>query len=227
MENKFNSKNLKEIAESIINHTETLENICKKYNSDSRTIKFELLTYLQQEGNEQLLKEWLKTEPYKSKSGDIDYISVIKYILKNNSAIKDIREELEIPERTYTRNIAKLRDDKTIDGETGLTYSELMEIYERNKKNNQIYGDQEIIDKIQIQSDLGHYTRENKKIDKLINIIKDFEELILEGNSAEEAINLMQEERPGLTLKKLNVYQKEFSGISTQVYKNEEIELYK
>ena len=225
MENKFTSENLKQIVESIINSTDTLENVCKKFNCDSRTLKFELLTYLQQEGNEELLSSWLKTEPYKSKESDIDYIAIVKYIVGNNSSVKSVREELGIPERTYTRNIAKLRNDESIDEETGVSYKELIDIYDRNKKNNLTYSDYEILDKVNTRSGLELYTKEHKKIKKIENILKDFEEYIIAGNSEEQATLLMQEKYPDISLKKIHRYGKEYSGMSIQVYYNENKEI--
>ncbi len=226
MKKKLDSENLRHIAENLISHTETLEYICKKYSIDSRTIKFELLTYLQQKGNEKLLKDWLKIEPYKSKTTDVDYIAVIKHIIKTNCLVTSIIEKLEIPERTYRRNIAKLRSNETIDEETGLSYSELMELYDRYKTNTQIYGEQKIIDKIQIKSNLESSTREGKKIKKLENVIRTFEKYILKTNSEKEAIKLMQEEHPGITLRDITEYGKEYSGISTQIFYNKNREIY-
>ena len=220
METKFSSENLKEIAESIINYTDTLENVCKKYNCDSRTLKFELLTYLQQEGNEELLLNWLKTEPYKSKESDLDYIAVIKYIIKNDVLIKEIREELGVPERTYTRNIAKLRNNESIDEETGISYKELMEIYDRKKKNQLKYFDYDILDKIDTRSGLELYTKEHQKIKKLEQMLSEFQKHIIDGITEEEAVKLMQEKYPDISLSKIHRYGKEYSGMSTQVYYN-------
>ena len=227
MKNKFDFENLKEIAESIINNIDTLENVCKKYNCDSRTLKFELLTFLQQDGNEELLENWLKTEPYKSKESDIDYIDVIKYIVKNNVSAKSVREELGMPERTYTRNIAKLRDDESIDEETGISYKELMMLYDRNKKNKLKYTDCEILSKINIESGLELYTKEYKKIKKLENILNDFQKYIIDGKTEEQAIELMQEKYADISLREIHRYEKEYSGIGTQVYYNEKKEIFK
>ena len=214
MKNKFDEKNLRQIAEDIINHIKTLENICTEYSVDSRTIKFKLLTYLQQKGNEKLLKDWLETEPYKSRASDIDYITVIKYIIKEKTTVIEAREKLNIPERTYRRNIAKLRNNETIDNETGVSYSELMKLYDRYKENTQTYADQKIINKIQSQI-------------KLENIIRTFEKYILETHSEKEAIELMQEEYPGISLRDITEYGKEYSGISTQIFNNKNREIYK
>lgn len=86
----------------------TRVDLAKQLQTDTRT----LANKIYQIDNKELLEEYLRVFPYKpGKNENIDYEALIVELLQSEKKVSYIQEKYNIAERTYRRNIEKLKTE--------------------------------------------------------------------------------------------------------------------
>lgn len=91
----------------LINKRITRVELAKKLQTDTRTLSNRIYGIT----NEKLLKEYLEQYPYKPRQNkNVNYEALIVQLIQSNITAKEMQERYEIAERTYRRNIKKVKE---------------------------------------------------------------------------------------------------------------------
>ena len=103
---EVSDQDFEKLIEKVIKKEITRVELATMLQTDIRTLYGKI--YNMQ--NSELLEKYLEQYPYKpAENKNIDYRNLIIEIIKNNKKISDVLEEYKIAERTYRRNINKIK----------------------------------------------------------------------------------------------------------------------
>ena len=103
---EVSDQDFEKLIEKVIKKKITRVELATMLQTDIRTLYGKI--YNMQ--NSELLEKYLEQYPYKpAENKNIDYRNLIIEIIKNNKKISDVLEEYKIAERTYRRNINKIK----------------------------------------------------------------------------------------------------------------------
>lgn len=135
-----------ELIEQVINGKITRKEISKKYKISERKINAEITKL--SETNPDLYRRFIVKFPFRPKTiTNINYINLIKRIIKENIYIEDVEKQYEISRRTLSRRVSELKDSEEVELQSGLKNRELYELYKRYQRDRLSDEDREIISK--------------------------------------------------------------------------------
>lgn len=107
---EISNKEFEGYVKDLINKKITHVALARLLHTDTRT----LLNRIYSLENEKLLTEYVKNNPYKPRENrNIDYESLVIELITDRKSVSAIQEEYHIAERTYRRNIEKLKSQNS------------------------------------------------------------------------------------------------------------------
>ncbi len=185
---KINDDKFEEYVKALINKKITHVKLAKELKTDTRTLKDRIYS-LQ---NQELLVEYFKVFPYKPKENkNIDYEAFVIELIKSNEQVSMLREKYQIAERTYRRNINKLKN----------TNNRLYKIYKsyidgKISEEDLIYINSLEIRKVSYTND----SAEDRKAE-LMQLFFEYEQLLQEGLDIEQILEQLGENSKSLKRK--------------------------
>ncbi len=171
----------------LINRKITRVELAKKLHTDTRT----LVNMIYQIDNEQLLKQYIEIYPYKPKENkNINYESLVIEMIKNAMSAKDMQSKYDIAERTYTRNINKLKQSN----------DRLYKIYKSYIKGYLSSEDMEYINEMSKEKVIYTTNIQERKAELMYLFMK-YEELLQQGLNKEQASQKLNESSKSLKRK--------------------------
>lgn len=171
----------------LINRKITRVELAKKLHIDTRT----LVNMIYQIDNEQLLKQYIEIYPYKPKENrNINYEALVIEMIKNAMTAKDIQSKYDIAERTYTRNINKLKQSN----------NRLYKIYKSYIKGYLSSEDMEYINEMSKEKVIYTTNIQERKAELMYLFMK-YEELLQQGLNKEQASQKLNESSKSLKRK--------------------------
>lgn len=157
----------------------TRVDLAKELKTDTRT----LTNRIYQMKNEELLKQYLSEYSYKPKKNEnINYENLIIEIVKNSEKIGEVQDLYNIAERTYRRNIDRI---KTIN-------PRLYQIYKDYLHNTLSYEDKEYIDSLEEGPVAVTNNIEDRKA-QLMDLFSKYYEMLGLGLDEKDALRYLNE----------------------------------
>lgn len=108
---EISNEEFEKYIRDLINKKITHINLAHLLHTDTRT----LLKKIYNLENKELLYEYVRNYPYKPRENkNIDYESLLIELITNGKDVASIQEEYNIAERTYRRNIEKLKNKNSL-----------------------------------------------------------------------------------------------------------------
>lgn len=157
----------------------TRVDLAKELKTDTRT----LTNRIYQIKNEELLKQYLAEYSYKPKKNEnINYENLIIEIVKNNEKIGEVQDLYNIAERTYRRNIDRIKNINP----------RLYQIYKDYLHNILSYEDKEYIDSLEEGPVAVTNNIEDRKA-QLMDLFSKYYEMLGLGLDEKDALRYLNE----------------------------------
>lgn len=171
----------------LINRESTRVELAKELKTDTRT----LINRIYHMKNEELLKKYIAEYSYKPKKNEnINYENLIISIVKNNEKIGEVQDLYNIAERTYRRNIDRIKN----------VNPRLHQIYKDYIHNSISYEDKEYIDSLE-EGEIAFTNNIEDRKAQLMNLFREYNELLGYGLDEKDALKYMHENTRSLKRK--------------------------
>lgn len=197
-------KELEDLVEKVIKNEIKRTELLSILHTDLRTLYARIYNM----ENTDLLKRYLEQYPYKPKENkNINYRNLIIELIKNNKRVLDMQKEYEIAERTYRRNIEKIK----------LQDSKLYNIYKNYIRGNMQDEEMEYIMQLSSGKVCNTKKSEEEREAKLLDIFATYNILKEKGMPEDEILLEIKETRKSLKRKGDELYRLQKS----EQFKNE------
>lgn len=186
---EVNEQKFEELVEKVIENEITRVELASMLQTDIRT----LYNRIYNMKNMELLAKYLEQYPYKPKENkNINYRNLIIELIKNNQRVLDIQMKYEIAERTYRRNIEKMK----------LQDPKLYNIYKNYIRGNIQDDEMEYIIQLPVGKVCNTKKSEKERQVELLNIFATYNRLKEKGMPEDEILLEMKETKRSLKRKR-------------------------
>lgn len=186
---EINEQEFEKLVKKVIKKEITRVELVGILHTDIRTL-YEKIYNMENIG---LLEEYLEEYPYKPRENkNINYRNLIIEIIRNNKRVSDVQKEYEIAERTYRRNIEKMK----------LQDSKLYGIYKNYIRGNMQDEEMEYIIQLPFGTVCTTKKSEEERKIELLDIFTTYNALKEKGLSEDDILFKIKETRRSLKRKR-------------------------
>lgn len=186
---EINEQEFEKLVKKVIKKEITRVELVGILHTDIRTL-YEKIYNMENIG---LLEEYLEEYPYKPRENkNINYRNLIIEIIRNNKRVSDVQKEYEIAERTYRRNIEKMK----------LQDSKLYGIYKNYIRGNIQDEEMEYIIQLPFGTVCTTKKSEEERKIELLDIFTTYNALKEKGLSEDDILFKIKETRRSLKRKR-------------------------